>query len=110
MTSITGTGIDFSDVANNNCFAIQSVGTASGTSAAFAGKIQEASTLTGTYADIAGACFTAITSNTVTTAMVDKINFQRTLPFLRYVGTIGGTTSNVAVDIILGGQKGQIGN
>ncbi len=108
-TNITGTGVDFSACPNNQMFAIQNVGVVNGTSATFVGKIQEASTLTGTYADISGATFTALTSTTGG-AIIDKLNFQRTLPFLRYVGTIGGTTSTVSLDVILGGQKGQIGN
>ncbi len=110
LTNITGTGIDLSTCPNNQMFAIQIVGTASGTSAAFTGKIQEASTLTGTYADISGAVFTALTSNTLTTAVLDQINFQRTQPFVRYVGTIAGTTTLVSLDVVIGGMKGQIGN
>ncbi len=109
-TNFTGTGVDMSTVANNNCFAIQIVGAVvSGTSGQINGKIQEASTLTGTYADISGAVFTAV-SQTTGTQIVDKINFQRTLPFVRYVGTITGTTPSLSLDVIFGGQKGQIGN
>jgi len=97
-------------VANNNCFAIQVIGTVASTSITFAGKMQEASTATGTYADIPGATFTALTSTTGA-QIVDKINFQRTLPWVRWVGIPGGTTGTAAVnDVLIGGQKQQIGN
>jgi hypothetical protein len=108
-TTSTGIAIDMSTVANNNCFALQAVGTVAGTSITFAGKIQEATTATGTYSDISGATFTALTSTTGSN-IVQIINFQRTLQFCRFLGVIGGTTSTVALDAFIGGQKGQVGN
>jgi hypothetical protein len=108
-TTATGVAIDMSTVANNNCFAMQCVRTVAGTSITFAGKIQEASTATGTYSDISGATFTALTSTTGGN-ILQIINFQRTLPFVRYLGIVGGTTSTVALDAFIGGQKGQVGN
>ncbi len=108
-TTATGAGVDMATCANNNCFAMQNVGVANGTSVTFAGRIEEATTATGTYASIAGATFTALTSTTGTN-IIQIINFQRSLRFVRYVGVIGGTTSTVALSVEIGGQKGQIGN
>jgi len=108
-TTATGSGVDMQTVANNQCFAIQNVGTVAGTSVTFAGKLQEATTATGTYVDIAGATFAALTSTTGA-GILQSITFQRSLPWVRYLGVIGGTTSTVSLDVIIGGQKGQIGN
>lgn len=108
-TTSTGNAIDFSTVANNQCFAIQNVAAANGTSVTYAGKIQECATSTGTYTDITGATFAALTSTTGTN-IIQAISFQRSLQFVRYLGIIGGTTSTVALSVELGGQKGQIGN
>lgn len=106
-TNVTGTAADMQTVANNNCFAIQVVGTVAGTEITYVGKIQEATTATGTYTDVSGAAFSTITSTTGVPPL-QLINFQRTMPWLRYVGTIAGTTSAVALDVLIGGQKQQV--
>ena len=107
VTNVTGAAVDMAAYANNNAFAIQVVGTVAGTEIVFLGKIQEATTATGTYADIAGATFTTITSTTGVPE-VQLLSFQRTARFVRYVGTITGTTSSVALDVLIGGQKNQV--
>src|SRR5262245_15878765 len=86
-TTVTGTGQDFIS-GDDQCFAIQQVGVVSGTTPTLDGKIQESDTLGGTYTDIAGATFTQVTAST----NLQTINFRRSKRFLRYVGTIGGTT------------------
>lgn len=105
-TNATGAGVDLSSV-GVDCFAIQNVGVVNGTSATYAGKIQEASTATGTYADISGATFAALTSTTGTN-ILQTIKFLRTQPFVRYVGTIGGTTTTIALSVEVGGMKIQV--
>ena len=107
VTNVTAAGVDLATCPNNNCFAIQVVGTVAGTEITYVGKIQEATTATGTYADISGASFSTITSTTGVPG-VQTINFQRTTRFVRYVGTIAGTTSSVALDVLIAGQKGQL--
>lgn len=107
VTNVTATGVDLATCPNNNMFAIQVVGSVGGTETTFVGKIQEATTLTGTYADISGAAFSTITSTTGAPG-VQIINFQRTARFVRYVGTIAGTTAGVALDVLIGGQKGTL--
>ncbi len=107
VTNVTGTVQDMQTCANNNCFAIQVIGTVAGTEIVYLGKFQEAATATGTYADVSGGAFSTITSTTGVPA-IQALNFQRTLPWLRYVGTITGTTSAVALDVLLMGQKQQL--
>ena len=107
VTNVTTVGVNMVTVPNNNCFAIQVVGSVGGTETTYVGKIQEASTSTGTWADITGAVFSTITSTTGAPP-VQSINFQRTQPWLRYIGTIAGTTAGVALDVLIGGQKGQL--
>ena len=90
-----------------DCFGIQNIGTVSSTSVSLAGKFQEASTATGTYADIAGATFAAQTSTTGS-LIVQTVKFLRTQPWVRYVGTIAGTTPTIALDVLVGGMKVQV--
>lgn len=105
-TSITGTGVDCLTY-DGNMGAVQVIGTVASTSFTFAGKIQEADTATGTYSDIAGATFPALTSTTGA-QIVNAVSFQRTKRFLRYVGTIGGTTPTCSLDAMFLGQSKQL--
>lgn len=105
-TNVTGPGNDLS-TCNNNCFGIQKVDSVAGTSVTYSGKFQEATTATGTFSDIPGATFPGITSTTGVN-ITNLVSFQRTLQFVRYVGTIGGTTSTIVLDVLLGGQKIQV--
>lgn len=104
--AITAAGVDLG-TCDNNCFAIQVIGTVAGTEIVFAGKVQEATTATGTYADVSGGTFTTLTSTTGA-GIVHLLNFQRTLQFVRYVAVITGTTSAVNLDVVIGGQKKQL--
>ena len=106
VTSITGAAFD-AILFDNNMGAYQNVGSAASTSYTFTGKIQESDTATGTYADISGAAFPAITSTTGA-VIVNAITFQRTKRFLRYVGTIGGTTPSMSLDALFLGQTKQL--
>ncbi len=108
ITAVTGAVIDMQTVANNNCFAIQVIGTVAGTQIVFVGQIQESPTTTAaSFTNISGAAFSTITSTTGAN-IVQLLNFQRTQPFVRYINTITGTTSSVALDVLIGGQKGQL--
>ena len=106
VTSITGSAFD-AIALDGNMGAKQNVGTAISTSFTFTGKIQESDTATGTYADISGASFPAITSTTGA-VIVNAISFQRTKRWLRYVGTIGGTTPTMSLDALFLGQNKQL--
>jgi hypothetical protein len=89
--------------ADGPCFAIQQVGAVSGTSPTLAGKIQES--VDGTaWTDVAGVTFTTVTASTNNQC----IAFDRTKRFLRYVGTVGGTSPSFAVAVVISQQKKQI--
>jgi hypothetical protein len=85
------------------CFAIQQVGAVSGTSPTLAGKIQESADAS-TWSDVSGATFTAVTA----AGNYQCINFERTKRYLRYVGTVGGTSPSFAVAVVISQQKKQI--
>jgi len=105
-TDITAAAVDML-TCDNNCFAIQVVGTVAGTELTFVGKVQESpSTTAASFTDVAGAVFTTITSTTGVGG-IQVLNFQRTQRFVRYVGDIAGTTSAVALSVLIGGQKKQ---
>ena len=85
------------------CFAVQQVGTVSGTSPTLDGKIQE-STDGSTWTDIAGATFTQVTA----TGNYQAITFDRTKRYVRYVGTVGGTSPSFALAVVISEQKKQV--
>lgn len=85
------------------CFALQQVGTVSGTAPTLAGKIQESPDGT-TWSDIPNATFTTVTAS----GNYQAITFERTQRYLRYVGTIGGTSPSFALAVVLSQQKKQV--
>lgn len=101
-TSINGATADLLS-GDGRCFAIQQVGAVSGTSPTLAGKIQESADGT-TWSDLAGATFTVVTA----TDNVQAITFDRAQRYVRYVGTIGGTTPSFAVAVVISQQKKQV--
>ena len=101
-TTVTGATGDFVS-GDGRCTAIQQVGTLSGTSPSLAGKIQESSDQT-TWTDVSGATFTAVTTND----NVQAISFDRTKRYLRYVGTITGTSPSIPLAVVVTEQKKQV--
>lgn len=111
-TSITGTGVDCIAL-DGNMGLLQVIGTVASTSFTFQGKVQEADTATGTYSDVAAPGTTAaVTTPAITSTtgaqIVQVVNFQRTKRFLRYIGTIGGTTPTASLDAMFLGQNKQL--
>jgi hypothetical protein len=86
------------------CFAIQQIGTVSGTAPTLAGKIQESADGSTGWTDIPGAAFTTVTSSINTQALA----FDRTKRYLRYAATVGGTSPSFAIAVIISQQKKQI--
>ena len=101
-STVTGSGGDLLN-ADGPCFAIQQVGTVTGTSPTLAGKIQESSD-NSTWTDIPNAAFTTVTASNNYQAIV----FDRTKRYVRYVGTIGGTTPNFSLAVVISQQKKQV--
>jgi hypothetical protein len=85
------------------CFAVQQVGAVSGTAPTLAGKIQESADGSTNWADVSGATFSAVTASD----NLQAISFDRTCRYVRYVGTIGGTTPSFILGVIVGEQKKQ---
>jgi hypothetical protein len=91
---------------DDRCFAIQMAGAVGGSSPTLSGKIQESDTTTsGDFADISGATFTQVSA----ASNVQCITFSRTKRYLRYVGTVGGSsTPTVLTSVFIGQQKKQV--
>ena len=100
--SINGNGGDLQD-GDSRCFAIQQVGTVSGTTPTLAGKIQESSD-NATWSDIANATFTSVTASN----NYQAITFDRSKRYVRYVGTIGGTSPSYALAVVISEQRKQV--
>ena len=101
-TTVTGSGIDF-QAGDGRCFAVQQVGAVSGSSPTLNGKIQESDD-NAAWSDVTGASFTQVTASTNT----QVITFDRTKRYLRYLGTIGGSTPSFALAVLIGEQKKQV--
>lgn len=102
-STVTGTGIDL--LGFNDAMITMEIGTVSGTAPTLDGKIQESDTIGGTYTDITGAVFTqVIASNSSQRIRVGGLGVGSRKRFIRYVGTIGGTTPSydIAVNAVLG--------
>jgi hypothetical protein len=100
--NVTGATGDFIG-GDGRCTAIQQAGTLTGTSPSLAGKIQESSDQTN-WTDVTGATFTAVT----TSDNVQAISFDRTKRYLRYIGTITGTSPNIPLAVVITEQKKQV--
>jgi hypothetical protein len=94
-----GASIDMVE-ADGRCFAIQAIGTVSGTSPSLTGKIQESSD-NSTWTDVAGATFTAVTAS----SNLQTITFDRTKRYLRHARTVAGTSPSFALGVLVGEQK-----
>jgi hypothetical protein len=101
--TVTGSPVDLI-TGDGRCFAVQQVGTVTGTSPTLAGKIQESADGSSNWTDIAGATFTTVTA----TDNVQAITFDRTCRYVRYIGTIGGTSPSFPVGVLIGEQKKQV--
>src|SRR5438128_1060573 len=101
-STVTGTGGDLL-AGDGRCFALQQVGTVSGTTPTLDGKIQESSD-NSTWTDIAGATFPQVTA----TGNYQAITFDRTKRYVRYLGTIAGTTPSFALAVVISEQKKQL--
>lgn len=95
-STVTGSAIDrlgFDEVAFK-----QTVGTVSGTSPTLDGKIQHSDTTTsGDFADVTGAAFTQVIASTK--EQLVRILGAGLKRYVRYVGTIAGTTPSFALSV-----------
>lgn len=102
--TVTATGIDISGY-NGGIIVQQLVGVVSGTTPTLDGKLQS-SPDNSTWSDISGATFTQVTA----TDNFQKIGIQvpAAARYLRYVGTIAGTTPSFTMGVVLLGQKARV--
>jgi hypothetical protein len=102
-STVTGSSGDLL-AGDGRCFALQQVGAVSGTAPTLDGKIQESSDGSTNWTDITGATFTQVTA----TGNYQAITFDRSKRYVRYVGTIAGTTPSFALAVVLSEQKKQL--
>lgn len=101
-STVTGTGGDLL-AGDGRCFAIQMVGAVAGTSPTLDGKIQESSD-NSNWTDISGAVFQQVTGGDNTQA----ITFDRTKRYVRYLGTIAGSSPSFALAVVISEQKKEL--
>jgi hypothetical protein len=88
---------------DGRCFAVQQVGALTGSGASIAGKIQESADAS-TWSDVADAAFTTVT----TADNVQAVTFSRTQRYVRYVGTVAGSSPSIPVAVIISEQRKQL--
>ena len=97
--TVTGSAIDCI-TGDGRCCAIQLVGTIGGSNTpTLAGKVQESADGQSGWADVA--TFTAVTASDNT----QLTSFDRTKRYLRYVGTISGTSPTIPFTAVIIEQK-----
>lgn len=109
-STVTGTGVDIS--AYDGVLKVtQNVGTTSGTTPTLAGKLQ-ASADNSAWSDIAGATFAQATAAGKESIALDLRKAGETVvgaKYIRYVGTIAGTTPSFTMGVYATGAKKRLG-
>lgn len=103
-STVTATGVDISGY-KGGLVVQQLVGVVSGTTPTLDGKLQS-SPDNSTWTDISGATFTQVTA----TDSFQKIGVQvpAAAKYIRYVGTIAGTTPSFTMGVVLLGSKERV--
>lgn len=102
--TFNGTAFDTQDYEGSLAI-LQVVGAVTGTTTTLDGKIQSSDTSGGTYADVPGATFTQVSDtgdNQVQKIAIDLNGCKR---WIRYVGTIAGTTPSYTMAVVAAGVK-----
>jgi len=101
-STLTGTAFDLLEY-EGPLMVVQHVGVVSGTTPTLDGKIQASDTSGGSYADVSGATFTQVTaSNSFQSMLIDASAVKR---FIKYIGTIAGTTPSFTFGVSIVGIK-----
>ncbi|MEW6304687.1 MAG: hypothetical protein AB1705_14525 [Verrucomicrobiota bacterium] len=101
-STVTGAAVDIRDY-HGKLKVMQNVGTVSGTSPTLDGKIQDSADGSTGWADVSGATFTQVTASTNHQSIgVDTRACKR---YIRYVGTIAGTSPSFQLAVEFVGQK-----
>ncbi len=96
---IQGSSVDLA-LGTGTCFAIQTVGSVSGTTPQMVGKMQESHD-NATWVDIAGATFAAVTSSN----NLQVINFTRSRRYVRHFATITGASPVINTSVLVGQKR-----
>lgn len=100
--TVTGSAID-TQLYAGDLVVVQDVGAVSGTTPTLDGKIQDSADGSTGWADVSGATAAQVTaSNSILVIKVPKRAAKR---YVRYVGTIGGTTPSFTMGVTLLAQK-----
>lgn len=102
--TVTATGIDVSAY-KGSLVVQQLVGVVSGTSPTLNGKLQS-SPDNSAWTDIDGATFTQVTASDSFQKIA--VNVREGAKYLRYVGTIAGTTPSFTMGVVLLGMKERV--
>jgi len=101
-STVTGSAVDVRGY-KGQLVATQAVGTVSGTTPTLNGKLQTSPDGTNDWTDISGATFTEVTAaDSVQSIGVDV---RDTLGYVRFVGTIAGTSPSFTMGALLQGTK-----
>lgn len=103
-STVTATGIDISGY-KGGLVIQQLVGVVSGTTPTLNGKLQS-SPDNSTWSDISGATFTEVTASDSFQKI--GIDVTQAAKYLRYVGTIAGTTPSFTMGVVLLGEKERV--
>jgi hypothetical protein len=101
-STVTGSTLDLLP-GDGSGFAIQSVGSVDGTAPTLAGKLRESADGS-TWTDIGGATFTTVSASN----NLQIIRFVRSLRYVRYEGTVAGTSPEFFLSVVVGQQYKQL--
>jgi hypothetical protein len=100
--TLTGAAVDVRDL-EGPALVLQNAGAGGGDTPTLDGKLQDSPDGSGSWADLSGAAFTQVEDEASLQKLV--LNPNSTRGYVRYVGTIGGTTPSFAVGVIIAGMR-----
>jgi hypothetical protein len=103
--TVTSSGVDLKEY-TGNVMIVQDVGTVSGTTPTLDGKIQDSAD-NSAFADVTGYTFTQVTASTSLQSL--NVDTRKVRRYIRYVGTIAGTTPSFGMDVVAIGMKQVVG-
>lgn len=101
-STVTGSAVDIRQYVGG-LEIYQAVGTVSGTTPTLDGKIQHSADGSTGWADVTGATFTQVTASDAGESIT--ISADSSLGYIRYVGTIAGTSPSFDLAVIGFGQQ-----
>lgn len=99
-STITGAAVDVREYVGG-MKVVQAVGTVAGTTPTLDGKIQDSADGSTGWADVTGATFTQVTAST--NNQMIEVQARASKRYIRYVGTIAGTSPDFDVAVIVVG-------